>query len=402
MKNFLHQNYIWVIFLAMISLVSLAGEFINNKYDMADLEVYYKTADRLIHGQELYRSAEEDPYEHYVYKYSPPGALLFTPFLLIPYKLVKLVYWFLLTFLLGHILILLRNDFLGPHSKNKLVNTSMILVIASVGTHFIRELHLGQVNLLLLWFYTLTYIAYTNKRPLLLGLVLAITIFIKPFGLIFIPFILLRKRFLEFVFFIGFLLALFFIPLIFYTGIDEYLALYGSWFNEISIELGNKQDLLASGNHTLFSVLARYTPLGTLVENPTGQFIYEITVMGIIALLFLWQMLRNKSRETDRFIYILLIGFIPLLAVTSYNAYIFTLPLILYLMLHFRVMPLFAKIIFVISCLLIGGNIYDLVGRSLFDLLWSVSVYTWGTIGLILVLLSQWKKFSMEIKTDKE
>ena len=51
------------------------------------------------------------------------------------------------------------------------------------------------------------------------------------------------------------------------------------------------------------------------------------------------------------------------------------------------------KIIFIVSCLLIGGNIYDLVGRDLFDFFWAISVYSWGTIGLIIVLLINWKRF---------
>ena len=46
------------------------------------------------------------------------------------------------------------------------------------------------------------------------------------------------------------------------------------------------------------------------------------------------------------------------------------------------------------GCLLIGGNIYDLVGRDLFNILADASVYTWSTAGLLLALFINWKKFA--------
>ena len=111
MKLFLKQNFIWIIFLIMVSAGSFIAEHINGRMDMRDLEVYYTAADRLIEGGELYRSVEEDPWEHYVYKYAPPAAMLFIPFLPLGVTVSKVLYWVLLTAILGLVLYLLRMIF---------------------------------------------------------------------------------------------------------------------------------------------------------------------------------------------------------------------------------------------------------------------------------------------------
>jgi hypothetical protein len=61
-------------------------------------------------------------------------------------------------------------------------------------------------------------------------------------------------------------------------------------------------------------------------------------------------------------------------------------------MFRFRELKLVFKIIFILSCLLIGANIYDIMGRELFTFLWGISVYTWGTLGLLVTLFVNWNR----------
>lgn len=395
MKSFLQQHYIWIIFLIMVSLGSLAGELINNRFSMSDLAVYHKTAERLISGEELYRSAEEDPYEHYVYKYSPPAATLFIPFVLIGFPLAKYIYWALLTFILGYCLYTLKKIFLGKEKMNRNITISIILSIAVVGMHFFRELHLGQVNLLLLGIYVVALSSFVNKKSILFGLAVAISLLIKPFGLILMLYMLVLRRFREVMYTFLFAVILIFIPAVFYSNIPDFLALYASWIQELNIELGNKQDLLAAGNHTIFSVLVRFSPLRYIEFSETIKILFQSLVLIAIGALILFYMIKRKLADGHIRVFIILIALIPLLAFTSYNAFIFTLPLILYLLFHFRVLSHPLKILFIISCLLIGGNIYDLVGKDMFDFFWSISVYSWGTIGLIFVIFANWKKIKI-------
>lgn len=394
MKKFARQQYIWLLFLLLVSLGSLTAEFINHRFSMPDLEVYVKAADRLMQGEELYRTAEEDPYEHYVFKYSPPAAMLFIPISFFGSVTAKYVYWGLLTIMLAQILYLSQRIFNTKSAAGTKISLNLILLIIITGTHFFRELHLGQVNLLLLWLYVLAMAAYFRDKEILTGIPLAISIFIKPFALIFVPFLLLTGKFRASISFLLSALTLFLLPLIFYPDVNHYLGLYGSWFKELSIELGNKQDLLEAGNHTLFSLLARFTPLRLIPLDGNTRLVFQVMVLALLGLLLLWNIIREKSVSSRMNMFALLTALIPLLAFTSYNAFIFTLPLLASLIFSFRRLGFFSKILFVVSCLLIGGNIYDLAGPVLFNILWGASVYSWGTIGLIAIYCMEFNRIN--------
>jgi len=392
-KVFLKQNYLWIIFLMLISAGSFTAERINGRLDMRDLEVYYRAADRLIGGAELYRSAEEDPWEHYVFKYAPPSAMLFIPFLLFGIPATKIIYWIFLTAILGLVLYLLRQIFSRKKGNNERIAGCLVLGILITGTHFFRELHLGQVNLLLLGIYISALALFLRRHAQAAGALLAFSVFIKPFGMIFLPLFLIMGKWKEILYFIGFALLFFLLPMLFYTEHNSYFDLYSSWFTELNIELGSKQDLFAAGNHTIFSILARFTPLGLLPLSGSGKLIYQLIILLALALLLLWFYFSRPVPERGKRIFIVLIALIPLLAYTSYNAFIFSLPLVLFLLFRFRELNTFFKVVFILSSICIGGNIYDLVGPELFDHLWANSIYSWGTIGLIVTSLSHWNKF---------
>ena len=137
------------------------------------------------------------------------------------------------------------------------------------------------------------------------------------------------------------------------------------------------------------------------------SYVYQLFVLSIIALLILWFLFKRKVEDGHIRIYIVLIALIPLLAFTASNAFIFSLPLIVFLMFHFRSLNTFFKVLFILFCLMIGGNIYDLMGRELHSVLWGISIYSWGTVGLLLVLFINWndlliKKSSPEAALDHQ
>lgn len=394
LKTFFSSNYKWILFLLLISMGSLAAELINNRFWMPDLEVYHKTATRMVNGEELYRAVEDDPNEHYVYKYSPPAALLFIPFILPGFTVSKFLYWAFLTFIFGSILYNLKVIFAGKEEMNSRITGSLMLATIIVGTHFFRELHLGQVNLLILGIYIYALRCFLVGKTAGFGALLAVSIFIKPFALIFIPFLLVMRRFKEVSYFAVFTILMFLLPLAFYLDITGFMDLYASWIKELSIELASKQGLMAEGNHTIFSVVARFTPVRFLEMNETGRYIYQFIVLGLIGTLILWFLFNKKVADAPVRIFFILISFIPLLAFTSSNAFIFTLPLITYLLFKYRELNVYYKVLFILSCISIGGNIYDLLGRELFTVFWGISIYTWGTIGLLVTVFANWRVFS--------
>ncbi|WP_026464060.1 glycosyltransferase 87 family protein [Adhaeribacter aquaticus] len=376
----------WIYFICAISLVLLVGELINGRLWMHDLEVYYKTASRIVKGQALYRIAEDG---HYVFKYSPTAGIYFIPFLVVPFSIAKIIYWVLLTLftILG-----LRQLYCFLNEKSLELqaagaNAIILLSFLVVGAHLHREWHLGQVNLVLLLIYILLIKSIIARKSRLTGLLLGFSLFLKPFGLIFFPYLIFKKQFKAVIWTLLFLLLLGLLPFVFYPSVKSFEHLYGSWIEELAIELGAKQDLLASGNHTIFSVLARFTPIHYLLTSPTTIRVYQLVVVALIGLSMLWFLLKGKQLANNIFPELaILISLIPLFAFTSYNAFLFAMPCVIFLLYYFATFSVGERVLIIVGCVLIGGNIRDLTGSGLFKMLEANSVYTFGTVLLIVMM----------------
>jgi hypothetical protein len=381
------QNY-WVIFILVLSGASLAGELANNKFQTLDFEVYYKTATRMLHSAELYSVAEDG---HYVYKYSPVAGLYFVPFAILSYPVAAATYWILLTVLLivGLKVFYTLLDDTDSQRKRNSISVVLILSLLAIGVHVHREWHLGQVNLLLLIIYIFMIRAYTKKQLLVFAALLSFSIFIKPFALIFLPYLLYKKQWLTIVYSLAFTLILAFSPLILYPSLAQLSHLYQSWQNELAVELSAKQNLLADANHTIFSVVARYTPTRFMLTTAHSQKIYQLIVLVLIGIGFLFFSLRQRKKEATLSEFSFLIALIPLLAFTSENAFLFELPVIMILTYHFKLLSLIQKALFITGCVLIGANIYDVLGSEMSAYLISISVYTFGAGVLLFLMLKR-------------
>ncbi|MDX5423158.1 MAG: DUF2029 domain-containing protein [Hymenobacteraceae bacterium] len=382
MRTLLRNQQAWLYVLLLVSIVLLTGEIINERFWMHDLEVYYRTAARMLEGKELYRIQEDG---HYVYKYSPTAAVYFVPLSLLPFSLAKVVYWALLTAIAAAVLQLLYKMAAGS-APGILTRNSNFLLLAflAVGAHIHREWHLGQVNLVLLGVYVLFIRALQQEKGLFAGLLLGASLFLKPFGLIFYPYLLLKKQYKALFTSLAGVVLLGLLPMVFYPSWPVYLQLNQSWLAELAIELSAKQNLLADANHTIFSVLARVTPIGSLLGSPGAVRVYQVLLLGLIALFLLWFIRLGKALKGSVVAEgALLISLIPLFAFTSQNAFLFTLPCIVVLLYRFKTLPAPAKWMTVGGCVLVGINIRDLMGSRLYNVLEDASVYTFGAVLLL-------------------
>lgn len=385
MKNFLgfiRANW-WILVIIAFSLARLIAEAVFSKLNMIDLEVYYYAAKHLISSSELYGIALDEE-GHYIYKYSPSTAFFFIPLTILPLQIAKISYWISLTFFMIISLFVLKNQVQFESSdKTKLLKNAAFFAFLTILIHFDSELSLGQVNLVLLTLYVFIIYTYNKNMKIVLAFLLAISIFIKPFGLIFLPYLLLKKRSKVFVYFAVFSLLIFLLPLVFYPSIESFIGLYKSWFNELLIELGNKQDLFANANHTIFSVLARFTPLKFILNGKIVEKVYQIAILFLIGFLFTRF---EKTRQSVLAEMVVLIILIPLIACTSKNAFIFAMPLAFYLLSYFKTQSKLVKTLTIAGCCLIGGNLYEVYGPRISMLYTEHSMYTFGSILLLIAI----------------
>ena len=385
--------YFSFIFLGVICLGFMFAEIINNRFWLSDFEVYYKAAQRISHGENLYQHSEDG---HYIFKYSPTSALLFIPFTIFSFSIAKYIYWCLLTALIitGFYLCIKNiNPGLFTLQNKKPVNKVVLLATLILAVHFLRELHLGQVNYLLLFIYIFALHSLNKGKWKLFSVLLGMSIFIKPFAMIFIPYLLIQKKYRALMLFIFSILVFAILPKLFYSSMEITINQYQLWFQELQIELSHKQGLLADANHTVFSVVARYTPIRFILTNNIISGIYQLCLLAFIAF-FVFYFVKilprhNTKREEKQLItadFSLLIALVPLLAFTSENAFIYVQILIFVILLHFQNLLPYEKVLSIIGFLFMGGNFAELIGKKLSTFADNSSLISIGTIILIYLI----------------
>lgn len=374
--------------LVLFSLVKMDGRGLW----LRDFEVYQTAGTRALQGADLYRVEDG----HYRYKYSPVAAFYFTPFALLPVAVAQVVYWLALSAVIVAGLYLAGRTVCpdGVAGQAARLNTALLLAAAVLGFHFVTELSLGQANQLLIVSAIAMAWLYYQDRPRLLALFWAAALFIKPVGLIFIPYFLLKRRFRELGWLALFAALLFFLPALVYQDGGEFIQQNREWLNEMAVETGNKQDLLKEGNHTLASVLVRYSPLALLQPGPAGQRVIEWLVPGALALLVLWAVRRGRALDRPAVLELaLLMGLIPLLSYTSETAFGFIELALVLLLFSFKRLGRPGQALTVAGVLLyVTGNL-----RHQFEFAWSehwlatvqeLSLVSLGTAALLAALLA--------------
>ncbi len=367
------------IILFAILMIMMLMEVKNHRFRSSDFKVYYRAAGRLVNGENLYRP---DIDGHYYYKYSPTAATYFIPISALPVAAAKVVHWTFMAVMccLGFYLALLM---VRPGFRDEnplLINNKILLIGLILGVHLEREFYLGQVNHIILVLFLLIFFLVNRGKELPAAVIWAVTIFLKPFGLIFLPYYLIKGRFRLIIYFILFcgLFALAPLP---FTGAANFVGQYQHWFHEIGVEMAWKQSLLANANDTIFALLARFTPLRFLDFTPGGTKVFQLIVLAAIAGLFLYMLKRGRSLKES---FVLETGFlmalIPILSFTNNYAFQFIELAVFLVVFNYRKLSKAWRIIAIVGIILTAMNMHDLWGETLYQFINNISLVGIGAL----------------------
>ena len=368
--------YLIVFFLVLYMI----NHVFNGRFNSYDFQVYYRAAERLLDGQNLYRIVSDG---HYIFKYSPVSAVYFIPLSLLPLELAKVIYWLASSVAFCIVLVLIfrmgdpQKTISGPGKLNLLYIISFICL----GAFLELEIHLGQVNIFILLLLLVSAYCSLQDRPLMSGLLLALSIYLKPFGLILFAYYLYRSKFRDSLYFLLFTAVLLVLPLLFYGSFEMFIQQNRLWLQEIQIELNGKQDLLAPYNHTIFSVLARYTPLRWIEWTATGTLVFQLVVLAVLGFLFILLRISNRKKEDIFPVELaLVLCLIPLLAHTNKNLYMFCGMVNAVLLIRFFQLHWVYRSLFIFGVLISSFNIIEIWGDELTFKLEAWSLIALGTL----------------------
>ncbi|MBK9194937.1 MAG: DUF2029 domain-containing protein [Flavobacteriales bacterium] len=361
-----------VLFLAAMFVL----EHLNGRFWLNDFRVYWSAADALLHGQQVYGLPFGESTGFF--KYSPFVAMLFEPFALLPFHVASVVwFWCIAGATIAVIIrlhrLLLQHIVLGPLARPNLL---LVLSLLCVANHVVRELHLGNVNMMLLLLAVVAY-ASADQRPRLAGVLLAVLFMVKPYLCILVIPFLVRGHWKLVGAGVAAGVAMLALPVVF--GFSHSFDLHSAWLQSM-VQHG---DYLTSGN-TISSLLHRTT--GVTDTAPLQVGIIALTM--VVATILAWRLHKEGPMSMGNYVLFFgLLALVPNLVITDTQHFLLALPLFSFAIhkLAERRAPIVLAL-FIVICILHGANSSDLLGGELSD-----KVNAWGVLGvanLMLIALS--------------
>lgn len=171
-------SLVWAVYLLLnygFSLTTAAG--------MDAFEVYYRSADALIHETALYNGVKG-----WIYLYPPLLAQLLMPLAALDNITIAINVWFgvNIALLFGTLYLLTRYT---PQTWAKWIWLAPVLFIP-----FWQAFYLGQVTIIMLALLAWTWVAIQEDRPLLAGALLALAVWIKVFPAMLVLYFLYKRQ----------------------------------------------------------------------------------------------------------------------------------------------------------------------------------------------------------------
>lgn len=376
-----NQSYPFIVFASVIFIAIFIIENINGRFWLNDFKVYYSAAQAFLNGEKIYGV----PFglETGFYKYSPFVLLLFIPDSLLPYEAAAIVHFIVLS-ASAIACILVVNKILSVYvfqKRNEKENVLMSLALLCVAIHLVREVHLGNVNVIILLLLCCALLFMLEEKFYLSGVLIALSVLLKPYFLIvLIPVVVFRKWKTILSFAVALLASEIICALAF--GFERHIVLYREWFESLSAHGSYLQS-----SHTIQSLLQNFFGLGT--SNMTLSIIIGAGVVFTILLIAAQRRHGNENSEVAQKSilaagYFSCVAIVPNLVITDTEHFLLSLPLIvilIYYLSHKRNKFLYG--IFLVVIFFFGANSSDLLGKTLSSRFESLGLL--GISNLILV-----------------
>jgi hypothetical protein len=386
------KDYLRIALYLILALVML-GYFRNTlRKGMSDFKVLHRAAARVLHQENPYNPADG----HYIYKYSPSFAVLVAPMGLFPLFPAQVLWLLGMCVCLFLILRWSKGMILGDKPPPAYL---YLLTLLATSRFWVREFWLGQTDLLMLLFIFLFILCSNRGRNLGAGLFLALSAAIKPTSLIFLPYLLYKRRFSPIGWSAAFGTALFLLPSLIY-GASGDLRLFSDW--KAIMSSSSPPLVQAFVNQSLFGMFHRFL----VGPSSVSLLILDAGLVNLLAgacavglflgLIFLSRRLKPAKdgfvQEPETVEYCLLLIFVALFSPLGwFQNFISSLPaymLLLYYLFQVRFRDRWFLICLLLSFVLVDILNFEMVGRSTSDLLLALSSIT---IGVFLLMAGLFK-----------
>ncbi len=241
----------WIGVAALFLAAAIVFE-VRLKHQMYDFEVYRVAGVRAAAGEPLYRTEDG----HWQFKYFPAFALLIAPISQLPPVAARAV-WLGLSLALV-ILLVNRSLALLPGRRHTVLSLAGFTTLA-MGKFYIREIGLGQSNILLAVVVLLAVAQWWKGRDLASGALLAAATIVKPYAVLFLPYLLLRRRFRAAGAYLVVIVLALLLPAVRY-GLAGNVDLLRGWFETVT--RSTAPNLIGQDNTSIAGMFASWFGVG--------------------------------------------------------------------------------------------------------------------------------------------
>ncbi|MBK5284982.1 MAG: DUF2029 domain-containing protein, partial [Bacteroidia bacterium] len=233
MNLFNSRSYFgFIVFASLLFCIIFFIEKINGRFWLNDFKVYYSAAQAFLHGEKIYGT----PFglDTGYYKYSPFILLLFTPYCLFFFGTASVIHFMVLS-VSAIVSVISINNIIGKYiftKKNEKESILMSIVLLCIAVHLVRELHLGNVNIIVLLLVSSALRSILKSQFNFSGIFIALAIIIKPyFFFLLFPLIVFKKW--RTIFSLSISLSFFMLTTILIFGFSGSYHLHYEWFRSM-------------------------------------------------------------------------------------------------------------------------------------------------------------------------
>ena len=347
--------------LAAAVLAALAALFaFKAAAKMPDFEVYWRAGVRARAAEPLYR--EEDA--HFRLKYLPAFAVLSIPAGLLPLTASKAA-WF--TVSVGLIPILIALSLSLPPVRRRPAWLLAGLTFVLMAKFYGHELILGQVNLFFAVLIVAAVLAMMADRKVVGGLLFALAVVIKPYAVIFLPWLAAQREGRALLAAAAGIGAALVLPVPIY-GLHGTAALHLAWWQTVTESTA--PNLLNADNVSLAAMFAKWLGVGRAAA--LAATVSAMLLVANVAALFA---VRRRVVAPAGLEAAMLLTLIPLLSPQGWD-YVFLIatPAVVYLINYDRDLPALLRGVTWTALAVIAFSLYDIIGRAIYARFMALSI----------------------------
>ena len=376
---------------ALLVLAAVVSFHVRIGRRMPDFQVYRTAGSRVVAGEPLYRASDG----HWQFKYLPAFAFVVAPVAILPaptqaettdprgrdynpWSDTARVAWFACSVALLVVLVTLSLRLLPDRTWR--AGAIVGVTILALGKFYAHELELGQTNILLAVVVLLALERWKGGRDASAGALLAVATVVKPYAIVFVPYLVVRKQWRACAAFTAVLAIALLLPVVRY-GFRDNLALLAGWWSTVTTS--TTPNLGVSDNISIAAMYAKWFGVGTLANW------LALSTAGLLVAACAWMLLVAPKTGFPQYLdAALLLTLIPLLSPQGWD-YVLLLatPAVMLVVNNLGAFSRPVRWLAIASLMIAGLTLWDIVGRQAYTLFMVSSVVTFCYLFQVVLLL---------------